>query len=95
MIQIVWMPRARKNRQAAIEYIAQENLQAALDQLDQIERQVDLLPNNPEIGRTGRKHGTRELMLSKTSFILLYRIRPHAKRIEILRVLHTSQISPI
>lgn len=84
-----WTPRARAQQRAAIEYIAQDNPAAALSQLDEIEKQTDMLSQNPEIGRKGRKQGTRELVIGRTHFVVVYRIG--AARIEILRVLHTSQ----
>jgi len=93
-MQLVWTPRAREARQAAVEYIAQDNPNAALDQLDEIERQTDLLLQQPEIGRVGRMQGTRELVISRTPFIVVYRVRPRARRVEILRVLHGSQQYP-
>lgn len=89
-----WLPRARAARQAAIEYIAQDSPRAALGQLDQIERQTDLLPSQPDMGRPGRKRGTRELVINRTPFILVYRVKPRAKRIEIVHFLHGAQQWP-
>lgn len=88
------MPTARAEREAAIEYIAQDNPQAALGQLAEIERQTDLLPSQPEMGRPGRKKGTRELVVNRTPFILVYRVKPRVKRIELLRLLHGAQQWP-
>jgi toxin ParE1/3/4 len=51
-----------------------------------------LLPQNPEIGRRGRTPGTRELVISKTPFLVAYRV--HNGTIEILRVLHGAQRWP-
>ena len=93
-MQLVWMPRARRQRHAAIEYIAQDNQGAALDVLDRIEHQTDMLLDHPELGRPGRKQGTRELVISRTPFIAVYRVRPKAKRIELLLLLHSSQQWP-
>ena len=85
----VWLPTAIKNRHALIDYIAENNLQAAIEHDDRIEKQVDQLLDNPEIGRKGRREGTRELVISRTPFVVVYRIK--AKRIVIVRLLHTSQ----
>lgn len=79
-------------REAAINYIAQDNVQAALNQLDEIERQTGLLVTQPKMGRVGRVKGTRELVISRTPFIAVYRIM--GKRIEILRFLHGAQNWP-
>lgn len=62
MMLLVWLPRAQKQRREAVDYIALENPTAALDQLDEIEKQTDILLRQPEIGRTGRSTGTRELV---------------------------------
>jgi len=90
-MQLEWTPRAREERGAAIEYIAQANPIAALDQLDKIERQTNMLLQFPEIGQPGRKQGTRDLVIVRTNFIVVYRFKPKTEHIVILRVLHTSQ----
>jgi hypothetical protein len=45
-----------------------------------------------EMGRQGRVKGSRELLVSKTPFILPYRIRKN--RIEILGVIHGNRRWP-
>jgi toxin ParE1/3/4 len=92
MMQIVWLSRARIAREKAIEWIAKENLTAALNQLDEIERQVDLLVAHPKLGRIGRVKGTRELVISRTPFIVLYRVI--GNEIQVLNFLHSSQQLP-
>ncbi len=91
-MQLVWMPRARRERHEAIEFIAQDNPHAALGQLDRIEQQTDTLTQHPQLGRPGRVKGTRELVISRTPFIVIYRLTPI--RIELLRVLHGAQQWP-
>ncbi|WP_321959337.1 type II toxin-antitoxin system RelE/ParE family toxin [Burkholderia cenocepacia] len=93
-MELVWTPRARRAREAAIDYIAQDNPLAALGQLDEIERQTDMLIENPEIGRPGRVDGTRELVINRTPFIIVYRLKPRAQRIELIRFLHGAQQWP-
>ncbi len=87
-----WTSKARIEREAAIDYIAEDNPLAALDQLHEIEAQTSLLPSQPEMGRIGRMKGTHELVISRTPFIAIYRIK--GKRIEILRFLHGAQQWP-
>ena len=93
-MKIEWLPRAISNRDAQLDFIAQDNVSAAIEQGDRIAHQVDQLAANPELGRGGRKQGTRELVISRTPFIAVYRVRPKAKRIEVLRLLHSSQQWP-
>jgi toxin ParE1/3/4 len=85
---LVWLHRAIADRDAKLEYIAQDNPRAAIEQGDRITHQVGQMVQYSEMGRTGRKKGTRELVISGTPFIIVYRIK--ANRIELLRLLHGS-----
>lgn len=93
-MRLAWTPQAQRDRQAAIDYIAQDNPIAALGQLDEIERQTDMLVQHPRMGRPGRVDGTFELVISHTPFIVVYRLRPKARRIELIRLLHSAQCWP-
>ena len=91
-MNLVWLPAAIANRDSQLEYIAQTNIRAALKQGDRIAHQVVQLIEHPEIGRAGRIEGTRELVINRTPFILVYRI--NGDRIELLRLLHGAQQWP-
>ncbi len=94
MMELVWTPRANRVREAAIDFIAQDDPIAALGQLDEIEYQTDLLPYQPEMGRPGRVKGTCELVINGTPFIVVYRVKPRLKRIEVIHFLHGAQQWP-
>ena len=89
---LVWLQRAIQDRDSQLDYIAQANPMAAVSQGDRIAEQIEILQQHPQMGRPGRKQGTRELVISRTPFIVVYRIK--AKRIELLRVLHGAQQWP-
>lgn len=89
---LVWLQRALNDRDAQLDYIAQDNPLAAVAQGDRIEEQIDQLLQHPQMGRPGRRQGTRELVISRTPFIAVYRIK--GKRIELLRLLHGAQKWP-
>ncbi len=91
-MQLVWLPGAIGSRDAQLEYIAQDNPRAAIEQGDRIAHQVGLLTEHPEMGRVGRRQDTRELVISRTPFIVVYRLK--TGRIEVLRVLHAAQKWP-
>ncbi|TAM46052.1 MAG: type II toxin-antitoxin system RelE/ParE family toxin [Burkholderiaceae bacterium] len=93
-MRIEWLPGADATRDAQLTYIAQDSIQAARDVAAQIERQTGQLAQFPELGRAGRRRGTRELVISRTSLVVVYRVRPKLARIEIIRVLHSSQQWP-
>ena len=93
-MKLVWLHLAQRLRFAQLNYIAQQNPQAALRVDSEIEQQVDHLPEHPDMGRSGRVKGTRELVIQRTPFILVYRVRAKDSRIEVLRVLHGAQQWP-
>lgn len=89
---LVWVRRAITDRDEQMDYIAQDNPRAAIEQGDRMAHQVSQLVQHPELGRAGRKQSTRELVISRTPFIVIYRIK--GQRIELLRVLHGAQQWP-
>lgn len=90
---IVWLPEAKRNRFDQLDHLAEDSPLAAADQDDEIERQVNMLSAQPKLGRPGRVKGTRELVISSTPFVLIYRQKGR-QRIEVLRLLHGSQRWP-
>lgn len=91
----MWLPRAEKNLDDQLDYIEQDSIKAADAVAERVQQQVQQLSSFPELGRAGRKRGTRELVISRTSLVLVYRLRPKLARLEIIRVLHTSQQWPL
>ena len=89
---IRWLPQAHRNRLEQLDYIAQDNPLAAIGQDEEIERRVNMLLEHPKMGRPGRVAGTRELVVSSTPFVVIYRLL--AQHIEVIRVLHSSQQWP-
>jgi addiction module RelE/StbE family toxin len=72
--------------------IAKDSPVNADNMVDLIEDKVRMLADHAELGRIGRKPGTRELVPHE-SYVVIYRVVP-AKKVEILRVKHTSQQWP-
>lgn len=90
---IVWLSGAIADRDAQLDYIAQDNPSAAIEQGDKIASHVGKLADYPKLGRVGRKKGTRELVISGTPFIVVYRIQGE-ETVQILRLLHGAQQWP-
>jgi toxin ParE1/3/4 len=91
-LSIRWLPKAQRNRLEQLEYIAQDNPLAAINQDEEIERQINMLLAHPQMGRPGRVTGTRELVISGTPFVVIYRLQEQS--IEVLRLLHSAQQWP-
>jgi toxin ParE1/3/4 len=91
-VKLFWLPRAIADRDLQLDYIALDNRNAAVEQGDRIAQQVSQLTKHPEIGREGRIADTRELVIHRTPFILVYRL--NGDRIELIRLLHGAQQWP-
>lgn len=93
-MRVRWLPKALAERNEQLDYIAKDNTRAAIDQGDRIQRAADKLADFPEAGRLGRKPRTRELVVPGTPFLLVYRIRPDRKEVQVLRLIHGARRWP-
>jgi toxin ParE1/3/4 len=89
---IVWLPIAVQDIIHIRTYIADHNPQAARKVAQRIDQAVNQLSAMPSMGRPGRVFGTRELVVSGTPYLAVYRVQNN--RIEILRILHGRQTFP-
>ncbi len=89
MFRLEWTKTAEADKNAIVDYIAQENLFAAIEVGDQIERQTEELRTFSDIGRPGRIDDTRELVITGLPYIVCY--AADSKIVTILRVLHGRQ----
>lgn len=87
-----WLPAARGDFDAIVDYIAADDPVAAIEQGDEIEQQVANLQKHHALGKPGRVKGTRELVIARTPYIAAYRVKNG--RIQILRILHGAQQWP-
>jgi toxin ParE1/3/4 len=89
----IWSPEAIADLAALRAYIAQDDPAAAQRVALDIIRNVETLrPNSPEMGRPGRVPGTRELVISRTPYIVPYRLVGNT--IQVLRVFHSARRWP-
>jgi len=89
--RLEWHPTARQDLLTIIEYIAEENPDAAQRLKDDIEAKAALLPEHPQLYRTGRVEGTREMVV-RLNYIAVYMVDSEA--VTILRILHGAQQWP-
>ena len=91
-MKIVWSRRALRHLVNIRQHIAKDSEQNAALVASRILNAVELLPSHPEIGRTGRVLGTRELVVPETSYDGPYRVR--GQRVELIAVFHGRQKWP-
>jgi toxin ParE1/3/4 len=68
-MKVIWSPEGRQDLRDIYLYLAAENPYAARTLHERIKQGIQLLRDNPHIGRPGRVSGTRELAISGTSYI--------------------------
>lgn len=93
-MQLRWLTKAIRNLNDEADYIAQDDPATAQRLVQHVHDAVNLLADNPALGHPGRIYGTRELVVPDTRYIIPYRVRPRLRRIEILRVFHSSRRLP-
>jgi toxin ParE1/3/4 len=91
-IQIEWTPLAESEAREIHRYIAEDSVAAADRQLDLLLESIQGLSRFPAKGRTGRVHGTRELVVPGTPYIVVYRLVDTT--IQILSILHGARRWP-
>lgn len=90
-MKIIWSPIARTKIKEILEYVAEDNPDAALTLIDQFEAKVEKLKENPELGRVLpelKNDKIRELVVHK-NYGVIYEINPDV--IEILTIRHFRQ----
>ena len=91
MLEVVWLQAARTDLLTIVDYISDDNPDAAQQVKDDIEKKVETLQTFPKMGRTGRVDGSRELV-TLSNYVVVYQDAPDL--IRILRVLHAAQQWP-
>lgn len=91
MPELEWMELARADLLAIVDYISDDNPDAAQRVKDDIEAKTGNLLDFPRMGRLGRVEGTRELVVW-ANYIIVY--QENAFTVRILRVLHAAQQWP-
>ena len=91
-MRVEWLPIAIDNLQHQLGYIALRNPDAAVSQSRHVQAAVERLVDHPSMGHPGRRPGTRELVVARTAFLIVYRVEDDA--ITILRLFHGAQDWP-
>ena len=92
-MRIAWYPSALDDLESLRAFIAQDDPGSAALVAHRILDAVETLLRFPARGRPGRVPGTRELVVSRTPYIVAYRVR--ADTVDVLRVLHGAQRWPV
>ena len=91
MLHLEWKATAVADLMAIVDYISDDNPDAAQALKDEIEAKVSLLRERPQLYRVGRVEGTREMVV-RSNYIVVY--AEDVDTVTILRVLHAAQQWP-
>ena len=91
-MMIYWNQLAYDDSLNIADYIDIEITSAALAICEEIHNQIAMLADYPNMGRTGRVIGTRELVINRTAYIAVYRVSEQS--VTILRILHGALMWP-
>ena len=86
-----WREAARADLLAIVDYISDDNPDAAQRLKDDIEAKAAKLPQRPKLYRPGRVAGTREMVV-RANYVVVY--MEDTRAVSILRVLHAAQQWP-
>jgi addiction module RelE/StbE family toxin len=89
--ELEWKALAVADLMAIVNYISDDNPDAALTLMEEIQGKVDQLTPHPKRCRSGRVEGTRELVV-RPNYIVVY--AENAAVVTVLRVLHAAQMWP-
>jgi toxin ParE1/3/4 len=91
-VTIIWRPAAARDYASLREYFEAHAPASAEAVANRIFAAIDSLTRFPRRGRPGDLEGTRELVVARTPYIVVYRIDDD--EIVILRVIHGAQRWP-
>ena len=91
MPDLEWKASAVADLMAIVDYISDDNPDAALALMEEIQGKVAQLPAHPKRCRPGRVEGTRELVV-RPNYIVVY--AENTLDVTVLRVLHAAQMWP-
>ena len=91
MLRLEWKATAVADLLAIVDYISDDNPDAAQVLKDEIEAKVSRLREQPRLYRVGRVEGTREMVV-RSNYIVVY--AEDTDTVTILRVLHAAQQWP-
>jgi toxin ParE1/3/4 len=91
-MRVLWTPAAADDLEQIADYLLEQNPAVATEIARRIYTAINPLKKFPNLGRPGRKDGTRELVVSSLPYIIIYEVA--GQRIRIARILHAAQRWP-
>ena len=91
---VVFDRRALADIEAIFDWIAKDSPSIARSVVERLLSSIDVLAEYPEIGRAGSEAGTREWIVPKLPYIVVYEVDPDSD-VVIVVVFHGAQDRPL
>jgi addiction module RelE/StbE family toxin len=88
-MRLRWTPAAADDLESIADYLAQHLPSFQQSTIREIYQAILALRSTPYRGRAGREEGTRELVLPRLPYIVVYRVKE--TDVEILHIFHGAQ----
>jgi plasmid stabilization system protein ParE len=92
MSRVQWSVRATAELEDLIAYLGDRSVVAARDAAAEIKRIAQMLGARSELGRPGRRSGSREFSMPRWNKVIIYRI--NERGIEISSLRDTRRLNP-
>ncbi|RLU04364.1 type II toxin-antitoxin system mRNA interferase toxin, RelE/StbE family [Pseudomonas prosekii] len=90
-MRVIWRPAALNDRDNIMNYICQDNPDAAIALDEVFELKAEQARHQPRLYRHGRISGTHEIVATP-NYVMVYTVVD--KNVEVLRILHARQHWP-
>ena len=91
LLRLKWRPLAETDLLDILDYIGQDNPDAALSLVEMIRDKTEASRTRPRMYREGRMRGTREMVVHR-NYIVFYRVSEHTVTVQ--RVKHARRQWP-
>ena len=93
-MRVRWTTDAADDLERICDYIAESRPEAARRVAQTVVERIGTLESFPNLGRSGRVHGTREIAFPPLPFVAVYEVFQAQDEVRVLRLLHGAQQWP-
>ena len=93
-MRVRWTADAADDLEGICDYIAQDRPEAARRVAQSVIERIGTLKAFPQLGRSGRVAGTREITFTPLPYVAVYEVLDAQDEVRVLRILHGAQQWP-